>query len=153
MWVVATRRWRFPMLPNTDPRAWCSRCNSRIREDITHCLWSCPSSFLCWQWCAWLLKEISDHRNGTLDWQVVLTPAHVFIALSFPVARRILEYFGTSFTLSSAGKFGRLGMIMFLPIEGPTTIERLARRGTVWTSTHKKNDITLFVSFNVGRPL
>lgn len=63
---------------------------------MTHCLWSCPSSFLCWQWCAWLLKEILNHRNDTLDWQVVLTPAQVFIALPLPVAWRILENFGTS---------------------------------------------------------
>lgn len=44
--VIATQRWCFPTRPHTrahtDITTWYTRCTLGTREDIIHCLWSCP---------------------------------------------------------------------------------------------------------------
>lgn len=78
--VIATQRWRFPTKSPLDPSTWCTRCNLGIREDIMHCIWSCPHSRGCWHWGETLLTASS--QNGTLC--SGLLPGHVFLAQPLP---------------------------------------------------------------------
>lgn len=91
--VIATQSWRFPALPAIDPMTWCTRCDLRTREDIQHCLWSCPFSQPCWQWANSLLMAVSEIRQRAGNPQIVLTPAHVLIAHPLPAAWRIPSRF------------------------------------------------------------
>lgn len=81
--VIATIRWCFPRRLATEISTWCTRCVVGTREDIIHCLWSCPVYHLCWQWGVYLLQQ---RLVGVIN----LQPAHVFFALPHPPHR--MEY-------------------------------------------------------------
>lgn len=91
--VIATQRWRLPSLPATDASTWCTRCDGQLREDITHCIWSCPSSFRCWEWGMDLLLAISANHHRTGGLQITLSPAHVFLGQPLPVEWQIPRRF------------------------------------------------------------
>lgn len=57
--ILATQRWRFPDRPASDPEMWCTRCSLHVTEDLFHCIWNCPMSRQCWDWCAALLSWVS----------------------------------------------------------------------------------------------
>lgn len=77
--IPATQHWRFPELPATDPRTWCTRCDRQRMEDIIHCIWSCPVSREVWKWVNYVLcisAPLSDRSP-------LLQPAQIFIAVEF----------------------------------------------------------------------
>lgn len=78
--VPATQHWRFPDLPPTDCRTWCTRCEMNVMEDIVHCIWQCPISRETWRWVNYLLS-ISMPLG---DRSPLIRSAHVFVALGFP---------------------------------------------------------------------
>lgn len=79
--VIATQHWRFPTCPATDPSTWCTRCTAGIREDLTHCIWSCSISEHCWLWGTHLLHLSLGNSAATIQ----IGPAHIFIAAPLPV--------------------------------------------------------------------
>lgn len=80
--AIATQRWRFPSLPPDDSQLKCTRCDLGAKEDLVHCIWGCPQSQPCWQWCSTLLTASSGRRVGGLRGSLI--PAHVFVASPLP---------------------------------------------------------------------
>lgn len=87
--VIATQRWRFRTRSHLDASTWCTRCTLGLREDIVHCIWSCPLSTTCWQWGETLLTTSFD--NGSLC--AGLLPGHVFLAQPLPEQWQVPERF------------------------------------------------------------
>lgn len=87
--VIATQRWRFPSIPVDDPQLRCTRCNLEAKEDIIHCVWSCPLSQPCWQWGLGLLQASSDQRHRLGGFRGSLEPAHIFVASPLPACWKI----------------------------------------------------------------
>lgn len=83
--AIATQRWRFPSIPPDDPQIRCTRCDLGVKEDIVHCVWSCPLSHPCWQWGFGLLKSCSEQRHRVGGIQGTLDPSHVFVASPLPI--------------------------------------------------------------------
>ncbi|KAL3692853.1 hypothetical protein R1sor_006504 [Riccia sorocarpa] len=77
--AIATNRWRFPAAPRADPSTWCTRCDSNRAEDVTHLLWTCPSSKLIWEWAFSILHRAFPALHG---WKPRL--AHALIAEPLP---------------------------------------------------------------------
>lgn len=88
--AIATQRWRFPSAP-PDPQIQCSRCDTREREDLIHCIWSCPLARPCWDWGFSVLCACSAVHHGVVGLQGRLEPAHVFIAYPLPAEWKIPE--------------------------------------------------------------
>lgn len=86
-----TQRWRFPSLPADDPQLKCTRCDLAAKEDITHCLWDCPLSKLCWQWGFELLTASSEHRHRVGGLRGEITAANALVATPLPVEWKILK--------------------------------------------------------------
>lgn len=80
--IPATQRWRLLGRPATDPETWCSRCNLQVTEDLFHCIWDCPTSRQCWEWCSSILSWVSPGTQAPIRIQ----PAHVLIAAALPQA-------------------------------------------------------------------
>lgn len=76
--AIATLSWVFPGLPSTDSSTWCPRCPLRMKEDILHCLWLCPSSRIYWLWTEGIIS-----RAAGLTLRVQLTAAQVLLAAPF----------------------------------------------------------------------
>lgn len=91
--VIATQRWRFPYLLPNDPQTFCTRCDLGERDDILHCLWSCPNPRICCQWGWNLLQAILDNRHITGGLQGALKPAHILVAASLPEEWKISQKF------------------------------------------------------------
>lgn len=87
--AIATQRWRFPSVPGDDPCIRCTRCNMGVKEDIIHCVWGCPVSQPCWQWCVGLLANCSAQRHRPGGLRGSLEPAHVFVAAPLPADWKI----------------------------------------------------------------
>lgn len=87
--VIATQRWRFPTRSNQDISTWCTRCELGLREDIMHCIWSCPLSYSCWQWGESMLSAAS--QNGSVCSR--LLPSNVFLAEPLPDLWQVPERF------------------------------------------------------------
>lgn len=82
---IATQSWRFPRSPASDPATWCKCCQLEVREDIVHCLWTCPVSASCWRWCEYGLGLAS--MNDTVN--IVLNPSFVFVAWPLPLTWQV----------------------------------------------------------------
>lgn len=83
--LPATQHWRFPELPSTDQRTWCTRCDLQQNEDIIHCIWGCPISREVWNWVSYVFcisVPLSDRSH-------LLQPIHMFVAVRFPLNLRI----------------------------------------------------------------
>lgn len=77
--IPATQHWRFPELPATDHRTWCTRCDMQTMEDIVHCIWQCPISREVW-WVNFILCISAPHSISF----PLLQPTHIFVAIPFP---------------------------------------------------------------------
>lgn len=91
--VIATQRWRFPLSPADDPQLRCTRCDLMEKEDLIHCVWSCPLSQPCWQWGLGLLQASSDQRHRLGGFRGTIEPAHVFVASPLPAEWMVPERF------------------------------------------------------------
>lgn len=133
--AIATQRWRFPSLPANDLQINCIRCELGIKEDIVHCVWSCPLSQPCWQWCLGLLTASSEHRHRIGGLRGLLEPAHVVVASPLPGEWKIPSRFWHILSRFFVGRFGSHAMSTSLPIADPTHIVRFVRLGTALACT------------------
>ena len=90
MWKIlfhsnATQRWRFPKVPNSDPRLACSLCLVNAVEDEQHIFWSCPYASKIWLWAIHILQL----RSGS-TWEPGIE--HVLLGNVLPQDMRHLQH-------------------------------------------------------------
>lgn len=83
--IPATDQWRFPLAGETQPETWCTRCQGRALEDVTHCFWACPKSMEIWDWIRMLVQRAVQSQTS----YVTLTAPHVLLGRNLPAHYKI----------------------------------------------------------------
>lgn len=65
--ILATNKWRWPTLPNTDDAKKCKRYTLLALETISHCLWDCPHSRAIWNWVSFIAPLTSQQPDQTIS--------------------------------------------------------------------------------------